>query len=339
MKILVTGAAGFIGLHLIKKLVSLGHEVVGFDNINKYYSTKLKFDRLAENGIAVSEDLPLNSVIPSSIYQNYKFVKADLLDSEELERLFEKEQFEIVINLAAQTGVRYSIENPRTYLKNNVDGFLNILEACKKYPVKHLVYASSSSVYGNNAKIPFSVEDKVDHPVSIYAASKKSNELMAHTYSHLYKIPTTGLRFFTVYGPWGRPDMAPTLFADAMTNGRSIKVFNNGEMERDFTYVGDIVEGISRLSMKAPEAKKNEPPYTLHNIGNSQPIKLLDFIHELEENLGIESKKDMMPMQPGDVKRTYADISSLEKAIDYTPNTSLKEGVKSFAEWFKNYNS
>lgn len=337
MKILVTGAAGFIGLHLIKKLVSSGHEVIGFDSINKYYSTKLKFDRLAENGISANEDLPLNSIVPSSKYQNYTFIKGDLLDSEKLERLFEKEKFEVVINLAAQTGVRYSIENPRTYIKNNVDAFLNVLEACKTYPVKHLIYASSSSVYGNNAKIPFSVEDKVDHPVSIYAASKKSNELMAHSYSHLYQIPTTGLRFFTVYGPWGRPDMAPTLFADAMTKGRSIKVFNNGEMERDFTYVGDIVEGISRLCSKPPVAEENNPPYTLHNIGNSEPIKLLDFIKELEENLGIESKKDMMPMQPGDVKRTYADISSLQKAIEYTPNTSLKEGVKYFANWFKNY--
>ncbi|MCL4152073.1 UNVERIFIED_CONTAM: hypothetical protein GTU68_038728 [Idotea baltica] len=320
MKILVTGAAGFIGLHLIKKLISEGHEVVGFDNINSYYSQQLKYDRLADNGI-----------------DNYRFIKADLLDTETLEELFASEKFDIVINLAAQTGVRNSIDNPKTYIKNNVDGFLNILETVKKHPVKHLIYASSSSVYGNNAKIPFSVEDKVDHPVSIYAATKKSNELMAHTYSHLYQIPTTGLRFFTVYGPWGRPDMAPSLFADAMMNKRAIKVFNKGDMERDFTYVDDIVEGISRLCLNAP--KGDGAPYALHNIGNSTPIKLMDFIQELETNLEIESIKEMMPMQLGDVKRTYADIGSLQKAIEYTPNTSLKDGVKSFANWFKSYNS
>jgi UDP-glucuronate 4-epimerase len=339
MKILVTGAAGFIGLHLVKKLLESGHEVVGYDNINNSTSPQLKFDRLAETGIKSGANIPINTLVPSTVFRDYQFVKADLLDEIFLEKLFLSEKFEIVINLAAQTGVRKSITNPKDYLKNNIDGFLNILECCKIHPVKHLIYASSSSVYGNNQKIPFSVTDKVDEPVSIYAATKKSNELMAHTYSHLFKIPTTGLRFFTVYGPWGRPNMAPSLFAEAIINKRPIKVFNHGDMKRDFTYVEDIVEGISRLCLNPPIGSDSKPAYVIHNIGNSSPIKLIDFIEELEKNLNTKSVKEFLPMQLGDVKTTFADIESLQKAIDYAPNTSLETGIKQFADWFIEYQS
>jgi UDP-glucuronate 4-epimerase len=338
MKILVTGAAGFIGFHLVTTLLKEGHLVIGIDNINDYYDPKLKYARLSETGI-VKQNVLDNSSVQSEIYPNYRFLRMDLSQKEDLMHLFSKERFDVVVNLAAQAGVRYSIENPDVYIKSNVQGFLNILEACRNYPVKHLVYASSSSVYGSNKKVPFSVEDSVDHPVSLYAATKKSNELMAYTYSHLFNIPTTGLRFFTVYGPWGRPDMAPSLFADAILHNRPINVFNNGEMERDFTYVDDIVQGIIGICEKPPKIKNNNPPYVLHNVGNNKPIKLMDFIASLEKHFNIQATKNYMPMQAGDVKKTFADISSLQKEINYQPQTILDDGVKAFADWYKSYHT
>lgn len=337
-KVLVTGAAGFIGFHTVKKLIIEGFDVVGFDNLNDYYDVSLKIDRLRECGIqtAAIEDL---KYIISDKYPTYKFIKMDLLKNAALMDLFRYEQFDYVIHLAAQAGVRYSIENPTAYIKSNIEGFHNILEACRHYPVLHLTYASSSSVYGNNEEIPFSVDHNVDKPVSLYAATKKSNELMAHTYSHLFKIPTTGLRFFTVYGPWGRPDMAPTLFAEAIVNNKSINVFNNGEMERDFTYIDDIVDGILSVNTKSPleYCKNEEAPYAIHNIGNSDPIKLMDFISCLESYIGAEAKKNFLPMQSGDVKRTYADIDSLKNCVGYEPFTPLECGIRKFIEWFLNY--
>lgn len=334
MKILVTGAAGFIGYHVSKKLVETGHEVVGLDNLNNYYDPKLKLARLSQMGISIDE-IKDSSYLKSYSYIGYRFIKMDIAQKAVLMDLFRDERFDKIIHLAAQAGVRYSLENPDVYIKSNIEGFLNILEACRHYPVKHLTYASSSSVYGNNKKIPFSVEDEVDHPVSLYAATKKSNELMAHTYSHLFKIPTTGLRFFTVYGPWGRPDMAPSLFADAITNNRPIKVFNNGNMERDFTYIDDIVEGVVRVSDCPPKDK--EIPYDLHNIGNSKPIQLMDFIATLEKHLDTKAAKVFMPMQPGDVQKTFADIDSLRKAVGYVPKTDLDSGVEKFVSWYTHY--
>lgn len=334
MKILVTGAAGFIGYHVSKKLVEAGHEIVGLDNINDYYDPKLKRARLYQMGIPADEIEDL-SYVESYSYKGYRFIKMDLAQKAALMDLFRYERFDKIIHLAAQAGVRYSLENPDVYIKSNIEGFLNILEACRHYPVKHLTYASSSSVYGNNKKIPFSVEDEVDHPVSLYAATKKSNELMAYTYSHLFKIPTTGLRFFTVYGPWGRPDMAPSLFADAIINNRPIKVFNNGNMERDFTYIDDIVEGVVRVSDCPPMDK--EVPYDLHNIGNSNPIQLMDFIATLEKHLDTKAAKVFMPMQQGDVQKTFADIGSLRKAVGYVPKTNLETGVKRFVSWYTHY--
>ncbi|MGY3792221.1 NAD-dependent epimerase [uncultured Aquimarina sp.] len=336
MKILVTGAAGFIGFHVTRRLLTMGHEVIGFDNINSYYDPQLKYDRLKEVGI------PKNLIVEkkyvqSSIHSQYRFIKMELTQKAALMDLFRYERFDAIIHLAAQAGVRYSLENPDVYIKSNVEGFLNILEACRHYPVKHLAYASSSSVYGNTKKTPFSVDDCVDHPISLYAATKKSNELMAYTYSHLFKIPTTGLRFFTVYGPWGRPDMAPSLFAEAIINNRPIQVFNNGNMERDFTYIDDIVEGIVKVIFDIPDAEKGHIPYVLHNIGNSNPIKLMDFIDSIEKNLNTKAKKNFMPMQPGDVQKTYADISSLTEAVGYAPQTNLQEGVKRFTEWYISY--
>ncbi|WP_299902510.1 NAD-dependent epimerase [uncultured Aquimarina sp.] len=336
MKILVTGAAGFIGFHVTRRLLTMGHEVIGFDNINSYYDPQLKYDRLKKVGI------PKNLIVEkkyvqSSIHSQYRFIKMELTQKAALMDLFRYERFDAIIHLAAQAGVRYSLENPDVYIKSNVEGFLNILEACRHYPVKHLAYASSSSVYGNTKKTPFSIDDCVDHPISLYAATKKSNELMAYTYSHLFKIPTTGLRFFTVYGPWGRPDMAPSLFAEAIINNRPIQVFNNGNMERDFTYIDDIVEGIVKVIFDIPDAEKGHIPYVLHNIGNSNPIKLMDFIDSIEKNLNTKAKKNFMPMQPGDVQKTYADISSLTEAVGYTPQTNLQEGVKRFTEWYISY--
>lgn len=336
MKILVTGAAGFIGFHLVQALINSGNEVVGIDNINDYYDVNLKYARLKETGInqeLISENKKL---IKSTLNSNYHFAKIDLTDLKRLEELFEKEQFTHVVNLAAQAGVRYSLENPHAYIQSNVVGFVNILECCRNFKIKHLVYASSSSVYGANAKIPFSEEDRVDHPVSLYAATKKSNELMAHTYSHLYNLPTTGLRFFTVYGPWGRPDMAMFLFTDAIENDQPIKVFNYGKMERDFTYINDIVEGVQHVVNKSLEERiERKELYKIYNIGNNNSLRLLDFIKEIEINLGKEAKKTMMAIQPGDVESTWANVDPLIKDYGYKPNTSIKDGVKEFVEWYK----
>lgn len=337
MKILVTGAAGFIGFHTVKKLLQSGHEVLGFDNINTYYDTSLKYDRLNEIGIPRKKVID-NEYVTSSTFKAFRFIKMDLTQKAAIMDLFRYERFDTVIHLAAQAGVRYSIENPDAYIKSNIDGFFNILEACRHYPVKHLTYASSSSVYGNNKTIPFSVDHNVDKPISLYAATKKSNELMAHTYSHLFKIPTTGLRFFTVYGPWGRPDMAPSLFADAIINNRPLHIFNNGDMERDFTYIDDIVEGILKVNETPPKPIDPETaPYLLHNIGNSNPIKLMDFITCIEKHVGAVAKKTFLPMQPGDVSTTYADISSIVKAVGYIPKINIETGVKHFVNWYISY--
>ncbi len=348
MKVLVTGSAGFIGFHLTQKLLSKNYQVVGLDNINNYYDINLKYARLAESGIYSKEEteykeginreykqIGFGEIINSITHPDYRFIRLNLEDKAEIEKLFAEEKFDYVINLAAQAGVRYSIENPDAYIQSNIVGFLNILEACRHNPVKHLIYGSSSSVYGANAKIPFSEDDKVDNPVSLYAATKKSNELMAHTYSHLYYIPTTGLRFFTVYGPWGRPDMAPMLFANAITKGEPIKVFNNGEMERDFTYIDDIVEGIFKTIDK-PNLSTTLP-YQLFNIGNGKPVNLLAFIKTMEDALGIKAEKIMMPMQAGDVKCTWADINKLTLSIEDHPNISIKQGVELFVNWFTEY--
>lgn len=337
MKILVTGAAGFIGFYTCKVLLSKGHQVVGLDNINDYYDVNLKYSRLNELGVDKTEATNFNSICTSES-ENFSFIRMNLEDREQLPKLFKSENFDVVCNLAAQAGVRYSLENPETYVDSNLVGFLNILECCRNYNIKHLVYASSSSVYGMNKKIPFSTEDTVDHPISLYAATKKSNELMAHTYSHLFKIPTTGLRFFTVYGPWGRPDMAMFLFTDAIVKDRPIKVFNHGKMERDFTYIDDIVEGVVRVIEKpATNRIDTKAYYKLYNIGNNDSVKLLDFIKEIELNLGKVATKNMMEMQPGDVERTWADVDDLIKDYDYRPNTSIKSGVKSFIDWYKDY--
>jgi UDP-glucuronate 4-epimerase len=332
MKILVTGAAGFIGFHLSQKLLELGHVVVGIDNINDYYDVNLKYARLKELGVERKSAEIYYKEITSSTNEKFKFIRLNLEDKKELFQLFTTESFDVVCNLAAQAGVRYSIETPNAYIQSNIVGFLNILECCRHHEIKHLVYASSSSVYGMNKKVPFSEEDIVDNPVSLYAATKKSNELMAHTYSHLYKIPTTGLRFFTVYGPWGRPDMAPILFADAISNDRPIKVFNNGDMERDFTYIDDIVEGVKRVIEKPVEERDL---YKVYNIGNNDSVKLLEFITQIETSIGKEATKEMLPMQMGDVKKTWANVDGLIKDYNYSPNTSLSTGIKEFINWFK----
>lgn len=338
--ILVTGTAGFIGFHLVKVLLEEGYNVVGLDNLNNYYDVSLKTDRLKETGITDVKDHELQQ---SSDYENYRFIKAALEDKEAIEDLFSSEEFDVVINLAAQAGVRYSLENPQSYVDSNVTGFLNILEGCRHTDVKHLIYASSSSVYGTNKEMPFKTSDVVDHPVSLYAATKKSNELMAHTYSHLFDIPTTGLRFFTVYGPWGRPDMALFLFTKAMVEGKPINVFNYGEMARDFTYVDDIVEGIKRLIPKVSsenedvEQNNSGAPYRLFNIGHGSPVELMEFISEIEKNLGVEAEKNMMPIQPGDVPKTWADVDSLFELTGFKPKVTVQEGIKNFVEWYKNY--
>lgn len=332
MKLLLTGTAGFIGYSLTKKLLELNPDVqiVGLDNINDYYELSLKYGRLADLGFDKS-DIVYGKKIVSSLSKNSSFIQLKLEDKAGIDRLFAEEKFDIVCNLAAQAGVRYSIENPYAYIESNIVGFINILEACRHNPVQHLVYASSSSVYGMNDKVPFSEEDKVDSPVSLYAASKKSNELMAHAYSNLYKIPATGLRFFTVYGPWGRPDMAPFLFTKAIVNNEPIKIFNNGNMLRDFTYIDDIVDGVIKTLTHIPQT---EIPYKIYNIGNSKPIKLMDFISEIEQALNKEAQKVFMAMQPGDVYQTYADTSNLENDVNFKPDTPIKEGVKSFVDWY-----
>jgi UDP-glucuronate 4-epimerase len=348
MKILVTGTAGFIGFHLANRLLQQGHEVVGIDSVNDYYDVNLKYARLKEAGIRQPE-IVYNKPVTSSRYANYRFIKLNLEDRENMMSLFQHEGFERICNLAAQAGVRYSLTNPYAYIDSNIVGFINILEACRHNGIKHLVYASSSSVYGLNEQIPFSEQDNVDHPVSLYAATKKSNELMAHTYSYLYGLPTTGLRFFTVYGPWGRPDMALFIFTKAILEGKPIQVFNHGVMERDFTYVDDIVEGIFRILTKAPpkgnrnwDGKSPDPSsspaaYKIYNIGNSRPIKLMDFVHAIEAALGKKAIIEYQPMQAGDVKKTWADVESLEKKFSYKPHISLESGIKSFIHWHYQY--
>lgn len=342
MKILVTGAAGFIGFHMTKRLLEEGHFVVGIDNINNYYDVDLKYARLSELGIIrnqAQEFIRNCSSELNSYKDSFQFVRMNLEDRENLPLLFKENNFDIVCHLGAQAGVRYSIENPETYIDSNIVGFLNVLECCRYNKIKHLLYASSSSVYGENKKVPFSTSDKADHPISLYAATKKSNELMAHTYSHLFGIPTTGLRFFTVYGPWGRPDMAPILFAKAICKNESIKVFNNGNMSRDFTYIDDIINGIEILLNKPPKVNKvNSIAYRIANIGNGRPESLVKFIKAIEKNFNKEAKKIFLPNQPGDVPRTWADISEIE-GMGYKSITSIDEGVRKFVIWFKKYYS
>ncbi|TKB97618.1 NAD-dependent epimerase [Pedobacter cryophilus] len=347
MKVLVTGSAGFIGFHLVKHLVNRGEEVVGLDNINDYYDVNLKYNRLANTGIH-KEDIAYGKEVKSENLPNYKFIKLDLTDQEGLNKLFEKYKFDAVCNLAAQAGVRYSLINPNAYIDSNIKGFLNILECCRHQKVGHLIYASSSSVYGLNEKMPFSVNDNVDHPVSLYAASKKSNELMAHAYSHLFNLPTTALRFFTVYGPWGRPDMALFLFTKAIMDGENINVFNNGNMKRDFTYVDDIIGGISKVfdhsansnpnwDGQKPDPASSKAPYRIFNIGRGNTVNLLDFVSEIEKNIGILAKKTYLPLQDGDVSETWADVGQLKSELNYEPKVSVAEGVKNFVEWYKEY--
>jgi len=337
MKILVTGAAGFIGFHVTQRLLSENHTVVGLDNINDYYDVDLKYGRLKELGVDRKSVEEADDIVGSSTGNNFSFLKCDLSDREEVMDLFEIEDFDVVINLAAQAGVRYSLENPHAYTASNIEGFLNILEGCRHNSIEHLIFASSSSVYGANDSIPFKTSDRVDHPVSLYAATKKSNELMAHTYSHLYDIPSTGLRFFTVYGPWGRPDMAYFKFANLMREGKSIDVYNFGDMSRDFTFIDDIVESIVRLIPKPPKVNDDSVLYQLFNIGNGAPVNLLEFIEILEMNLGMEAEKNMMPIQPGDVERTWADVEDLFDYIDYRPQVGIEEGIANFVEWYKGY--
>ena len=333
MKVLVTGAAGFIGSALIGKLLKNGHTVVGIDCINSYYDTRLKYARLEVAGIS-QELIKENTAVTSSIHPNYRFIKLDLTDRIHMDALFGKEKFDIVVNLAAQAGVRYSIENPYAYVESNILGFLNILENCRSHGIKHLLYASSSSVYGMNNKVPYAETDMTDSPVSMYAATKKSNELMAHAYSKLFAIPATGLRFFTVYGPWGRPDMAPFLFMKAILKGEPIKVFNHGNLSRDFTYIDDIVEGVMRL-VACPPA--DAVPHRVYNIGNSAPVQLMDFIGVIEKVTGCKAIKHMMEMQPGDVYCTYADVSRLKNDFGYAPSVSIEEGISQFYEWYKKF--
>jgi UDP-glucuronate 4-epimerase len=363
LKILVTGTAGFIGSHLAIKLLERGDEVVGLDNINDYYDQNVKYGRLQRAGIGEGTsnlfEASYGKLLQSSTYPNYKFIKLNLEDKEAMMQLFEEQKFDAVCNLAAQAGVRYSLTNPDAYMNSNIIGFMNILEACRHHGVKNLSYASSSSVYGLNEELPFSTSHNVDHPISLYAASKKSNELMAHTYSHLFGIATTGLRFFTVYGPWGRPDMALFLFVSTALEGKKIDVFNKGEMLRDFTYIDDIVEGVIRVidnpakgigtsnlfeaeSLKQVSSSENKnlpadrstAPYKIYNIGNNNPVKLMDFIEAIENKLGKKIEKNMMPIQAGDVPATYADVSDLVEDLGYKPATPIQEGIDKFVDWY-----
>lgn len=347
MKIIITGAAGFIGYHLVQKLVETDNEIVGLDIINDYYDLRVKYGRLENCGIHI-QNIKHNVMLQSTKYENYKFIKLDLSDQKHIYQLFEQEKFDVVVNLAAQAGVRYSITNPDAYLQSNIIGFYNILEACRQNKIKHLVYASSSSVYGWNEKMPFSTSDNVDHPISLYAASKKSNELLAHSYSALYNIPTTGLRFFTVYGPWGRPDMALFLFAKNIIAGKSIDVYNNGNMMRDFTYIDDIVEGISRVinrpakaninwDPKTPDPGSSKAPYKIYNIGNNSPVRLLAFIESIEKAVGKKAIKNLLPLQPGDVPASHADVTDLIKDMGYKPETPIQEGINQFIAWYNDF--
>lgn len=377
IKILITGAAGFIGFHLIRTLLNKEYIIVGIDNINDYYDVNLKYSRLAELGIANTSkcmirfkytddfeykldekqvfsdtnQIPFGYQIASSTHSNYSFIRMNLEDRQNLMQLFKEDQFDYVINLAAQAGVRNSIENPYCYIDSNINGFINILEGCRNIKIKHLVYASSSSVYGLNKKMPLSTSDNVDHPISLYAATKKANELMAHTYSHLYKVPTTGLRFFTVYGPWGRPDMALFKFTNAIVNNKTIDVYNYGNMQRDFTYINDIVAGVCNMLTNIPtepntkeetNRKLNpsyspEAPYRLFNIGNSSPVMLSEFIEAIENKLGKKAKKNLLPIQDGDVPRTYADVNDLVDVTGYKPSTKIEEGINKFIDWYLEY--
>jgi UDP-glucuronate 4-epimerase len=347
MKVLITGTAGFIGYHLVDKLTELGHEVVGLDNINDYYELSLKYSRLKNQGV-FQEEIEYNKKITSKNKAKYSFIKLNLEDYANMLSVFKNENFDVVINLAAQAGVRHSLEDPHVYVSSNLVGFMNILECCRHTKVKHLLYASSSSVYGLNESFPFSTHNNVDHPISIYAASKKANELMAHSYSYLYNLPTTGLRFFSVYGTWGRPDMALFQFTKAILAGNPIEVYNNGEMERDFTYVDDIVSGIVKIASKTPEpnplwdGKNPDPasspaPYRIYNIGNNKPVMLLDFIKAIERELGLEAKMIFKPMQPGDVAKTCADANDIIEEFGYMPGISVNDGVGKFVKWYKSY--
>lgn len=347
MKILVTGTAGFIGSFLALRLLERGDEVIGLDCINDYYDVKIKYGRLKNAGIS-QEKISYNTLIQSEKYPNYRFINLKLEDRENLFALFKNEKFDKVCNLAAQAGVRYSLVNPYAYIDSNIVGFVNILEACRHHNIKHLAYASSSSVYGLNEGMPFSTSDNVDHPISLYAASKKSNELMAHTYSYLFNLPTTGLRFFTVYGPWGRPDMALFLFTKAILEDKAIDVFNNGEMLRDFTYIDDIVEGVVRVidniptpnpqwNGKNPDPHSSKAPYKIYNIGNNNPVKLMDFIEAIEKEVGKTAQKNMLPLQPGDVPATYANVNDLVSELNYKPNTSVQTGIKNFVKWYREF--
>jgi len=345
MKILVTGSAGFIGHNLTKKLLERGDEVIGIDNINDYYDVNLKHGRLCDLGVD-TDTITYGEAADSLKYPAHRFFKLDLSDRKNIDQLFQNERFDCVCNLAAQAGVRYSLKNPYAYIDSNIVGFLNILEGCRNHEVNNLCFASSSSVYGLNKSQPFKTSDHTDHPVSLYAATKKSNEMMAHTYAHLYGIRTTGLRFFTVYGPWGRPDMAPMLFTDAILHDRPIKVFNYGEMSRDFTYIDDITDGVikvidnpatpnSEWDSVSPTPESSSAPYRIYNIGNNQPVSLMKFIEILEEKLGKKAQKEMLPMQPGDVQSTYADVNGLIHNLGYKPDTPLDEGIENFVNWYR----
>lgn len=336
MKVLVTGAAGFIGYHLCKRLINEGMEVVGLDNLNDYYNVNLKYARLELLGIKKDALNSLEALTKSQTSDYFSFLKGDLCDELKVMRLFREQQFDVVINLAAQAGVRYSLDNPRAYTASNIEGFLNILEGCRSNPVRHLIFASSSSVYGLNSEMPFEIEHRTDHPASLYAATKKANELMAHTYAHLYNIPCTGLRFFTVYGPLGRPDMAYFKFANLIMEGKPIDVYNEGNMGRDFTFVDDVVESLVRLIPK-PLSPGKDIPYQLFNIGNGAPVSLLEFISILEKLLGKRSPKNMLPMQPGDVEQTWANVDHLYNYINYRPQVNLEQGLAYFVHWYKNY--